>query len=241
MRAGFGMGYKTPNPLTTQIKDYNIYSLLPIAAGVNAEKSYGGNFELNYKKEFGEGNSFFINQAFFITQVQRPVVAAEDAGGNLSFYNEQKNITTKGSDTYIQAAINHWEIYLGYTYTNAQRNYLEQNKFVLFTPRHRAAAVVSYEIEGKWRFGIEASYTGYQYREDFSKTPGYVFMAAMIMKNLGPRFTLVLNCENVLDERQSKYETLYTGSIANPQFKTLWAPIDGRVANLSLRFQPFAK
>jgi iron complex outermembrane receptor protein/outer membrane receptor for ferrienterochelin and colicins len=66
-------------------------------------------------------------------------------------------------------------------------------------------------------------------------------MAAMAEKKFGPKWSLVLNCENLLDERQSKYESLYTGSIADPTFKTLWAPIDGRVFNLCLRFQPFAK
>src|SRR5207237_444355 len=66
-RLGFGMGYKTPNPLTPQIRDYEIYSILPITSHVIAEKSTGANIEINYKKEFGEGNSFFINHAFFLT------------------------------------------------------------------------------------------------------------------------------------------------------------------------------
>ncbi|MGI8637416.1 MAG: hypothetical protein ACR2KZ_18630 [Segetibacter sp.] len=32
---------------------------------------------------------------------------------------------------------------------------------------------------------------------------------------------------------------LYTGSISNPSFKALWAPIDGRVVNLAIRFKPY--
>jgi iron complex outermembrane receptor protein/outer membrane receptor for ferrienterochelin and colicins len=43
------------------------------------------------------------------------------------------------------------------------------------------------------------------------------------------------------DERQSKYESLYTGPIDDPTFKALWAPIDGRVVNMSVRFKPFEK
>jgi outer membrane receptor for ferrienterochelin and colicins len=240
-RLGFGMGYKTPNPLTPQIKDYDIYSIQTLAANVTAEKSIGANVEVNYKKEFDDGNSFFINHAFFITNINDPVIAAEDITGNISFVNQTRAIVTQGFDTYIQMEVHHWELYLGYTYTDAQRKYLSQNSFVLLTPRNRAASVIAYEIEDKWRFGIEGSYTGYQYREDFSKTPGYLFMAAMMEKKFGPKWSLVLNCENLLDERQSKYETLYTGPVANPSFKALWAPIDGRVVNLSLRYQPFAK
>ncbi|HNP24154.1 MAG TPA: TonB-dependent receptor [Panacibacter sp.] len=240
-RLGFGMGYKTPNPLTPQIKDYQVYQLQPIAPGVTAEQSLGANIEFNYKKEFGDGNSYFINHAFFLTNINDPVIAEEAANGDVYFYNESKAIVTKGFDTYVQAAVKSWEFYLGYTYTDAERKYLERNQFMLLTPRNRAAAVVAYAIEGKWRFGLEGSYTGYQYREDFSKTPGYLFMAAMIEKEFGPKWSLVLNCENLLDERQSKYESLYIGSIKNPDFKPLWAPIDGIVANMSLRLRPFAK
>jgi len=240
-RLGFGMGYKTPNPLAPQIKDYNIYNILPITSNVTAEKSVGANIEVNYKKEFGEGNSFFINHAFFITSITDPVIGNEDNNGDLFFSNASKAIVTKGFDTYIQTEIHSWEFYVGYTYTDAIRKYLVQNQFMLLTPRNRFATVIAYEIEHRWRFGLEGSYTGYQYREDFSKTPGYFFMAAMMEKKFGPKWSLVLNCENLLNERQSKYESLYTGSIADPSFKPLWAPIDGRVANLSLRFRPYEK
>ena len=115
------------------------------------------------------------------------------------------------------------------------------DKFMILTPRNRAASVISYSIEHKWRFGLEGSYTGSQKRIDYTNTPGYLFMAAMIARDLGPQWSLVLNCENVLDERQSKYEPLYTGTVQNPQFNALWAPIDGRIINLSIRYKPFEK
>jgi iron complex outermembrane receptor protein/outer membrane receptor for ferrienterochelin and colicins len=47
--------------------------------------------------------------------------------------------------------------------------------------------------------------------------------------------SVVLNCENLGDYRQSKIESLYTGNIQNPAFKGIWAPIDGRILNLSLK------
>jgi len=128
-RAGFGMGYITPNPLTPQIRDYSIYQIQPIVSGVNAEKSYAGNVEINYKKELGEEGSLFINQAFFITQIKDPVVGAEDAAGDLFFTNRQKPLLTKGFDTYIQLQIPHWEFYIGYTYTDALRKYLPEKQF----------------------------------------------------------------------------------------------------------------
>ncbi len=238
-RMGFGMGYKNPNPLTPQNKDYDIYNIQPLPAGIKAETSVGANAEVNYKKVWGKGNSFFINHAFFLTQINHPVVGNEDILGNLRFTSQSKPVLTKGFDIYVQSKFDEWELYLGYTYTVAERKYLAQNQFMLLTPRNRAASTIVYEIEGKWRFGIEASYTGQQYRDGDTKTPDYIFIAVMTERKLGKKWSLVLNCENLFDERQSRYERIFTGSISNPSFKPLWAPIDGRAINLALRWQPF--
>ena len=80
---------------------------------------------------------------------------------------------------------------------------------------------------------LEGSYTGFQYREDATKTPDYIFLAAMIEKKF-KYASIVLNCENLLDERQTKTEKIVIPPNTNPTFKTLWGPIDGRVVNLSL-------
>lgn len=240
-RLGFGFGYRNPNPLTPQIKDYDLYAIRPLPAGIDAETSVGANIEANYKTTWGDGNELFINHAFFLTQINHPVVGNEDAGGNLYFANQSQPILTRGFDTYVQTTLGHWEAYLGYTYTIASRKYLAGNPFQPLTPRNRAAGTLVYEIEGKWRFGIEASYNGQQYRDGDTKTPDYFFVAALIERKFGPQWSLVLNCENGFDERQSRYERIFTGSIAAPNYKPLWAPIDGRAVNFCLRWQPFAK
>jgi iron complex outermembrane receptor protein/outer membrane receptor for ferrienterochelin and colicins len=236
-RLGFGMGYKTPNPLAPQNVDYDIRDLQPIAPGTRAEKSYGFNAEGNFKKEFGKENSVFINQAFFLTTLTSPIIATEEANGDVAFSNQSQSIVSKGFDTYAQIVLNGWEIYAGYTFTIAERNYLPQNKFVPLTPKNRSAFTVVKEIGEQWRFGLEGSYTGGQFRDNDTKTPGYFFMAAMLQRNIGSHIALVLNCENLLDYRQSRHEALYTGTITDPQFKPLWAPIDGRVANFSVRIK----
>ncbi len=105
------------------------------------------------------------------------------------------------------------------------------------TPKHRFAMTTIKELEDGWKIGVEASFTGQQYRMDHTQTPSYLFMAAMFSKEIGKHITLVLNCENLLDYRQSRKESLYTGSISNPTFNPLWAPIDGRVVNLSLKWK----
>ena len=93
------------------------------------------------------------------------------------------------------------------------------------------------ELGETWRIGVEGSYNGYQYRQDASRTPRYFFMAGLIERKIGKHIGIVLNGENLLDYRQSKNEALFTGSITNPSFVPLWAPIDGRVINLAVRIK----
>jgi hypothetical protein len=84
--------------------------------------------------------------------------------------------------------------------------------------------------------GFEYSYTGKKYREDGSQTPSFPITSGMMRFDLG-RFTIVLNCENYFDYRQTKKEAIVIPPYTNPSFKQLWAPIDGKVANLSIRIK----
>lgn len=235
-RAGMGLGYKIPNPLATQIIDYSIEEIMPIGSEVKAEKSVGYNAEVNYKKTWENGNRFFINHAFFLTRIANPIVVTEKSNHQVNFINATGPVVTQGFDTYIQTRIHEWDLYAGYTYTIAQRKYLQPSQFIPLTPRNRAAFTVVREFEEQgWRIGLEGSYSGSQYRMDMSRTPGYYFAAAMIGKSFGKHIYVVLNGENLFDYRQSKEEPLFTGSISDPQFNPLWAPIDGRVINCSIK------
>jgi iron complex outermembrane receptor protein/outer membrane receptor for ferrienterochelin and colicins len=235
MRAGWGAGYKVPNVLTQQVSDFEVKNILPLPPGIKAEKSSGYNAELNYKIKWDENNEAFINHAFFLTRIIDPVVITEQPNGQVSFSNASRPIVTKGFDTYIRLTLHDWEFYIGHTYTIAERKYLQQNKFIPYTPKIRMAFTLVKEWDEKWRVGLEGSYNGYQRRNDYSKTPGYFFLAAMMQYNVNRYITIVLNGENLFDYRQSRVEQLFTGTMSNPVFKTLWAPIDGRVINLSVK------
>ncbi len=232
-RVGIALGYVTPNPLAEQNTEYDLRKITPVSDSVKAERSLGANFEINYKKQIGEEAFLYINQAFFYTQINDPVLAATDTSGIIDFHNEKKPVISTGSDTYIRLKVEAWEIYFGYTYTLARQEYNSVQPYVTLTPRNRAATVIAYEIEGKWRFGLEGSYTGFQYREDASRTPDYIFIAAMIEKKY-KHLSIVLNGENLLDARQTNHEAIVLPPSTNPTFRPLWGPIEGRVINLSL-------
>ncbi len=236
-RLGLGASYKTPDALAPQLTTTPLEKIRPIDATVHAERAMGYNAEINYKKKWDEENDLFINQSFFLTQIEHPLVATYMTNGEIDFRNAAKPLLSKGFDTYVRLHMDELELYTGFTYTSTLRTYLNSNQFMPYTPKYRAAFTAVKEWDEKFRIGLEGSYNGFQYRENNTKTPDYFFMAAMASVALNKHFLLVLNGENLLDYRQSKVEKLYTGSITHPQFNTLWAPIDGRVINLCLKWK----
>lgn len=236
IRLGVGFGYKTTDPYSSWYIDFDPDKIAALPANIQSEKSVGYNAEVNYKKDFSDGNNIFINQAFFLTSVNHPIVGSVGNDGILYYTNASKPVVSKGFDIYIKATIDDWELYAGYTFTIVQRNYLSDKREMPYTPKNRMAFTIVKDFD-KIHFtgGIEGSYNGRQYRLDGTRTPRYMFMAAMLSKELGDHFIIVLNCENLLNYKQSKAEALYAGTVNNPQFVPLWAPIDGRVVNLSLK------
>ncbi|MBL0044817.1 MAG: hypothetical protein IPP33_10635 [Flavobacteriales bacterium] len=82
---------------------------------------------------------------------------------------------------------------------------------------------------------MEASWSGQQARTDGSMTRDQIFLAGMVGYTSG-RWNLVLNGENVSNTRQTRWEEIVSGTPSRPVFAPLWAPIDGRVINLSLLY-----
>ncbi len=241
MRAGLGFGYKIPNPLDVQIIDYPTQDLLPLASNIKAETSQGYNLEGDFKKNLGHDINLFVSHAFFLTQINSPVIATQAADQAVSFANGDKPIVTFGFDTYVKLTVEKLELYLAYTYTDAERKYLDHDQFMPLTPRHRVIFTAVRQIKEKWRVGIKGSFIDVEYRDGDVNTQPYVLASVMIERKLGKKFSIVLNGKNLFDYRQTRFEQIYGGSITNPTFKPLWAPIDGRVINFSVRITPFAK
>jgi outer membrane receptor for ferrienterochelin and colicins len=53
----------------------------------------------------------------------------------------------------------------------------------------------------------------------------------MAEKALGEHFSVFINFENFLDARQTRFDTIYTGDLGNPEFRDIYAPVDGFVIN----------
>ena len=233
MRIGGGLGYKVPTVFDSEVDERDFSKLQPLI-NVKAERSTGINWDVNFKKEIGKVE-LAINQSFYFTRINHPLLMQKTAT-TISYFNANNPVSTKGFETWLQVSFAGLEAYLGYTLTDARKKYDPVHPYLDLSARDKFASVISYEFSKRFRACIEAAYTGKQYLEDGSQTPAFPFIAGMMRYDVG-RFSFVLNCENIFDYRQTKKEAIVIPPYLNPTFKQLWAPIDGRVANLSMKIK----
>ena len=58
-----------------------------------------------------------------------------------------------------------------------------------------------------------------------------------MIEKLWENFSVFINFENFGDTRQTKFEPIYTGTITNPTFRDIYAPVDGFVVNGGLKIK----
>jgi outer membrane receptor for ferrienterochelin and colicin len=231
IRLGGGSGYKSPALFSKQTLDYRFNQITMPTLNIKPENSFGINTDINFHTHIGK-ILVNIDQAFYHTQIANAVMVKQNSNNFISFYNYNGQIKTDGTDTYIRLKLEELEWYFGINHTIGK--YSVDNSFVPYFPQDKISTTLAYELEGIGRVGLEASYQANQYISASQKVNNYWFIALMMAKHF--RWgSLVLNCENLGDYRQSKVEKLYSGTIQNPQFKGVWAPIDGRIFNLSLK------
>lgn len=249
-RLNGGLGYRVPVPYVNSL-DEREYPLIQPLQGLRAETSRGLNGDLNYQHiipgfdDDGAPLIISLNQSFFYTRLQHPLVLPDGTAGNglyvpgsgpLSWQNAAAPVVTQGLETYLRLRVDETELYLGYVFTDALRQYDAVHPHVELAARHKFAAMGTVEVTDNFGAGLEAAYTGQQYRSNGTTTPGYPLFAALLRYRLGP-WTLVLNGENLLDYRQTRHERVVLPPYGNPIFRELWAPVEGRAVNLSLNWR----
>jgi outer membrane receptor for ferrienterochelin and colicins len=229
-RLGGGLGYKAPTIFTEEGERIQYQNVMPIADDRNElEKSYGANWDLNYKTEIG-GIGFSINHLFFYTYLDNPLDLNPLNNGTLEFVNLAGHTDSKGTETNLKIEYGHLKFFIGYTYTDTN---IHNNRTTVQNPltaKHRLNNVLMYEVEEKWKLGLEAYYFSKQLLSDNSYGKEYWICGFMVEK-LWERFSIFINFENFLDARQTRFDTIYTGSVSNPVFRDIYAPVDGFVIN----------
>ena len=231
-RIGGGFGYKPPSIFSEESERLQYENVLPIDSKFNKlERSYGANVDFNYRTSFADGRVIFtVNQLFFYTYLRHPLELRREPDGLYRFYNIAGNMNSKGAETNVKVMYSDFSLFLGYTYTDARVREGGSSRVKTLTPKLRLNSMLMYEIEDSWRVGYELYYVGRQHLTDGLMGKDYVTMGFMIQK-IWDKISVYANFENFTDRRQTRFDTIYTGSVTNPEFRDIYAPLDGFVAN----------
>jgi iron complex outermembrane receptor protein len=230
-RIGGGLGYKMPTPFIDDAERSAYQHVHAINfPSLNAEKSFGVQADINYRKQLGEVK-LNINQFFFYTKLNRPILLQ----GN-DFVNADGYIDTKGAETNLKLNMDELTLYLGYTYTDTKQHYNNMNQWQPLSAKHRVNADLTYEIENQFRFGVESFYTGEQFLSD-GKTGRAFITFGLLAQKMWKHWDLFINVENLTDRRQTQWDTINSGTVTNPVFRDIYAPLDGVVVNVGMKIK----
>ncbi|WP_299276596.1 TonB-dependent receptor [uncultured Psychroserpens sp.] len=237
-RIGGGLGYKIPDIFTEEAEYINFENVLAIdKSKVDAERSYGVNFDLNYQTRLSDAIGFSVNQLFYVTAIKDGLLLNSTENGLFQFENAPDEIFSKGAETNIKFTYKDFRWFLNYAFIDTKLNYLPGNPQKPLTAKHNAGSVLMYESD-KWRIGYETYYTGKQFLSNGTETTDFLTMGLLLMRNfkLGSVF---VNFENFTDRRQSRFSPLVLPPHENPVFPEIYAPTDGFIFSVGLIIKPF--
>jgi len=235
-RIGGGLGYKIPTIFTEETEKNQYQNIKPLS-NVVAERSIGGTADLNYKTKIFEDLLFSINQMFFVTQINKPLVLEND-GVNSFFVNASESVLSKGFETNAKFVFKEdFKLFVGYTFTNAEAKYLIGNQFLPLVPKNKLNLALIYERENNFKFGFESYFTDNQYLYNGDQTPSFWIFGFMAEKTMWKHFSFFINFENFTDTRQSNYKRVVNGPNNNPTFDDIWTSTEGFTINGGLKLK----
>lgn len=231
-----GLGYKAPSIFTEEAETLLFQNLLPIGNTLKAERSRGGTFDVNYRNTVGDKFSYTLNQMFFYTEIEDPLVLLPDAGGLFSFSNATQPIRSAGFETNARLSFDFVKLFVGYTFTNAKAKYLAGNQILPLTPKSKLNSSLLFEKEANFKAGIEAYYTSSQFLTNRFRTRPYWVLGIFGEKTFG-KYSLFINAENITDTRQSRFGTVVFPPHQNPTFSEIYTHTEGRVINGGIKIK----
>jgi iron complex outermembrane receptor protein len=236
-RLGGGLGYKTPTVFTEDAERLQFRNVLPVDhENTKAEQSVGGNLDFNYRTSITSEISFSLNTLFFYTRILKPLVLAPVENGFYEFLQPDGFIDTKGVELNAKLTYSDFKLFVGYTLADVNQQMNGVSTAFPLVAKHRLNNVLMYELEEKLKVGLEAYYYSKQKLNDGGTGQSY-WICGLMAERLWEHFSLFVNFENMLDTRQTRFGSIYTGSVSNPTFRDIYAPVDGFVVNGGLKIR----
>jgi outer membrane receptor for ferrienterochelin and colicins len=232
LRLGGGLGYKSPTVFTEETERIQFRRVAPIDyKNLESERSAGANLDINYRLALGEELSLVANTLLFVTQIQNPLLLVNDFQYGFEFVQPEGNFQTQGVEVNIKWNYRDFKLFTGYTLADVTQEVNGQKSPYPLVARHRLNNVLMFEKHENFRIGLEAYYFSPQVLNDGKEGQSYWIFGLMAEKAVGEHFSVFINFENFLDARQTRFDTIYTGDLSNPEFRDIYAPVDGFVIN----------
>lgn len=237
-RIGGGLGYKAPSIFTEEAEERQFQQVLPITyQATTLERSIGGNWDINYRTGlFNDELSLSVNHMFFLTRLNNPLIINQSSQGFYYFDNADGFVLSRGMETNLKLGYKHFKLFVGYTFADVKQHLGDVVNRMPLTAPHRLNNVLIYEVHEKWRIGLEGYYYSQQQLSDGTTGKPY-WICGLMMEKVFQSFSLFLNFENFLDARQTKFDTIYTGPVTDPEFRDIYAPVDGFVVNGGIKLK----
>lgn len=239
LRIGGGLGYKEPTPFTEEAEAIQFNGVLPFESSqLNAEESAGVNIDINRSLTLSNDQTLNLNLLLFYTRVDDPLRLVPLDNGDLIYAQPSDYLDSRGAEINAIWRWQDFKIFLGYTHADVEEHGATDRTEYPLVPRDRFNSVFVYEREDDLRIGLEAYYYGRQDLNDGTRSRDFWIFGLMMEKVMSERYSLFINFENFTDTRQTRFGSINSGTLANPVFEDIFAPLDGYVANggIKLRF-----
>jgi iron complex outermembrane receptor protein/outer membrane receptor for ferrienterochelin and colicins len=235
-RLSFGLGYKAPSIFTEDAETLLFRNVLPIGNTLKTERSRGGTLDVNYRNTIGEKFSYSLNQMFFYTEIEDPLVLLESPTGFFRFVNAEQTVISRGFETNARLSYDIVKLFAGYTFTNAKAAYLIGNQTLPLTPKSRINSALLFEKEASFKTGIEAYYTSSQFLSDGFRTKPFWVLGIFGEKTFG-KYSLFVNAENITDTRQGRFSQVVFPPHQMPTFAEIYTHTEGRIINGGIKIR----
>lgn len=237
IRASMGGGFYAPTPFVDEIEAAGLSRLEPLGE-LEAETARTASLDVGYAR-----GPFEASVTAFGADIENATRLTEIAADRVRLFNVGGTTRVRGSEVLLRYKQDGFTITGSYVFVDSSEpgpSGLGRREVPL-TPRHTAGLVGMWEEHGKGRIGVEAYYTGEQALDDNpyrTRSKAYVHLGILGEITLG-RISLFANAENLLNNRQTRYDPILLPQRDASGRWTVdaWQPLDGFTLNGGIRFR----
>ena len=243
VRLSAGTGFFAPIPVTEETEATGLERVLPLA-GLRAERAHGVSMDVNRLWTLDRG-LIETNFTLFGSRLEHAtsLVQVSESPPRFEFANADAATRNFGTELLVRWRSGPFSLTATHAYLDSTElpPDIPTRRTVPLNPRYSGTFVFTWEKDEIWRVGIESYYTGAQSLVDnpyLGTSPEFWTFGVLAQRRLGP-LSVIFNVENLSDQRLSRTHPLLLPLRAPDGSWTTdaWAPLDGRVFNVAMRWR----